>query len=323
MSANLNDLLTRFQTDVGLVHDFVKGDATVTVVGTNGSYPSLAKLAAEYLAGIGNFTSNSQATIDQLITSANAEIAALITSAQNTGGGGGPIDDTAALAAIQAAEAAALLSISTAVLNELASFDSGGLNTIITNTQASIDALIASGQSQITTLLNSNQSALSAMVSSAQAGVNYLINNSQSAVNQFLANGQAEVNSLISASQSALTTIEALGQTDISNLVTQTQTALTTNTAALVASQAAIANMLNEAHGTVAAVFKIQPASLAWTIQHNMNTKLFSTTIKKDSGVTVYENSINIVNNNEFILNFTEAESGTVYVVFYLGKCGC
>ena len=40
------DLILRFKTDAGLAHDFVRGDATVDVVGEDGTYPSLAKLVA-------------------------------------------------------------------------------------------------------------------------------------------------------------------------------------------------------------------------------------------------------------------------------------
>ncbi len=40
------DLILRFKTDAGLAHDFVRGDATVDVVGEDGTYPSLAKLIA-------------------------------------------------------------------------------------------------------------------------------------------------------------------------------------------------------------------------------------------------------------------------------------
>ena len=52
MSANLNDLLVQFQANVGLVNEFVKGDATVVVNGGSGSYPSLAKIAADAVAGV-------------------------------------------------------------------------------------------------------------------------------------------------------------------------------------------------------------------------------------------------------------------------------
>lgn len=40
------DLILRFKTDAGLAHDFVRGDATVDVIGEDGTYPSLAKLVS-------------------------------------------------------------------------------------------------------------------------------------------------------------------------------------------------------------------------------------------------------------------------------------
>lgn len=40
------DLILRFRNDATLAHDFVKGDATLDIVGDDGTYPSLAKLAA-------------------------------------------------------------------------------------------------------------------------------------------------------------------------------------------------------------------------------------------------------------------------------------
>lgn len=38
------DLILRFRNDCALAHDFVRGDATVDVVGEDGTYPSLAKI---------------------------------------------------------------------------------------------------------------------------------------------------------------------------------------------------------------------------------------------------------------------------------------
>jgi hypothetical protein len=40
------DLILRFRSDATLAHDFVKGDATLDIIGEDGTYPSLAKLAA-------------------------------------------------------------------------------------------------------------------------------------------------------------------------------------------------------------------------------------------------------------------------------------
>jgi len=51
---NLSDTVATFQTDVELVHEFVKGDKTVIVHGSDGQYPSLAKIAADSLVVIAN-----------------------------------------------------------------------------------------------------------------------------------------------------------------------------------------------------------------------------------------------------------------------------
>ena len=44
---NLSDTITVLQANVDLVHEFAKGDKDVTVHGDKGSYPSLAKIAAD------------------------------------------------------------------------------------------------------------------------------------------------------------------------------------------------------------------------------------------------------------------------------------
>lgn len=45
--ASLEGAIVRFKSAVGLAEDFTKGDASVDVNGIDGSYPSLAKLAAQ------------------------------------------------------------------------------------------------------------------------------------------------------------------------------------------------------------------------------------------------------------------------------------
>lgn len=50
------DLILRFKTDAGLAHDFVRGDATVDVIGEDGTYPSLAKLVANIQTAIAEQT---------------------------------------------------------------------------------------------------------------------------------------------------------------------------------------------------------------------------------------------------------------------------
>jgi hypothetical protein len=43
----LSSVIERFITDTGLAHDFVKGDENLDVVGSEGTYPSLAKIAKQ------------------------------------------------------------------------------------------------------------------------------------------------------------------------------------------------------------------------------------------------------------------------------------
>jgi len=60
INPNLNDVLNKFQLDVGLVHDFVKGDENVVVVGDEGTYPSLAKIAADSISNINTVVQTGQ-----------------------------------------------------------------------------------------------------------------------------------------------------------------------------------------------------------------------------------------------------------------------
>lgn len=57
------DLILRFRTDTALAHDFVRGDATLDVVGEDGAYPSLAKLIA-------NIQTNIQTTVNTAVENA-------------------------------------------------------------------------------------------------------------------------------------------------------------------------------------------------------------------------------------------------------------
>lgn len=44
---SLEAIIDRFIVDTSLAHDFVKGDETLDVVGSEGTYPSLAKIAKQ------------------------------------------------------------------------------------------------------------------------------------------------------------------------------------------------------------------------------------------------------------------------------------
>ena len=323
MSANLNDVLNKFQSDVGLVHDFVKGDATVTVVGSDGSYPSLAKLAADCLLRANTFTSNSQVLLNQLITDANAEIAGIITAAQaniltNDNAISAAISNgQLAINSMEAASVALINTITTNAATEVAN-DKLAIDALVNTGQAAIDALLVSANNEIATLIINTQNSLAVDSSSDESLLNNLVINAQTNIDQLIANGQAQITALLNSNSNAISTIEALDLTNINNLVSQAQNAITSNEVALAASQAAIANVLGSAHGVIAAIYKFSGASLSWDVVHNMGTVMFSTTIKNTGGDTVYENNINIVSKNEIVINFTEAESGSVYVTFYL-----
>lgn len=46
-NTTLSAVIERFITDTGLAHDFVKGDENLDVQGSEGTYPSLAKIAKQ------------------------------------------------------------------------------------------------------------------------------------------------------------------------------------------------------------------------------------------------------------------------------------
>ena len=59
------------------------------------------------------------------------------------------------------------------------------------------------------------------------------------------------------------------------------------------------------------------PRSLQWRVKHNMMTVNIQPTIRNQAGDTIYAN-IRIVDNTEFLVEFTTAESGTLNVVYCL-----
>ena len=61
---NLSDTVASFQTDCELVHEFAKGDKTVIVNGSAGSYPSLAKIAADSQGAITGLLSDVNEQLD-------------------------------------------------------------------------------------------------------------------------------------------------------------------------------------------------------------------------------------------------------------------
>jgi hypothetical protein len=57
--------------------------------------------------------------------------------------------------------------------------------------------------------------------------------------------------------------------------------------------------------------------SLQWRVKHNMMTENFDVVIRNQAGDQIYTN-IRIVDNTEFLVEFTTAEAGTLNVAYYL-----
>jgi hypothetical protein len=62
----------------------------------------------------------------------------------------------------------------------------------------------------------------------------------------------------------------------------------------------------------------VSPA-MRWRVTHNMNTVNFTESIKNNQGAKMYAN-ISIVDGNEFLVELTEPESGSIVVTFDLAN---
>lgn len=62
---NLSDTVSKFETNVELVHEFAKGDKDVIVHGDAGSYPSLAKIAADAVIAVNTLITENKEVLDQ------------------------------------------------------------------------------------------------------------------------------------------------------------------------------------------------------------------------------------------------------------------
>jgi len=69
----------------------------------------------------------------------------------------------------------------------------------------------------------------------------------------------------------------------------------------------------------VAKSFSFPGVALAWQVKHNMYTTNFIRNILDVAGNEVYAN-ITIVDNTEFLVEFTEAIAGSIDVVFILNS---
>lgn len=61
---NIYDTVTKLENDCELVHEFTKGDKTVVVQGEAGSYPSLAKIAADSQFDLSNLVSETREQLE-------------------------------------------------------------------------------------------------------------------------------------------------------------------------------------------------------------------------------------------------------------------
>lgn len=76
MPTNLHDTVTLFETNVALVHEFAKGDSTVVVNGDAGSYPSLAKIAADSQHSLSLLLTSNQGAVDASVLASQQSILA-------------------------------------------------------------------------------------------------------------------------------------------------------------------------------------------------------------------------------------------------------
>lgn len=65
-NASLETIIDRFIADSKLVHDFTKGDDTLDVIGEDGTYPSLAKIAKN----ASKLVNDTQIAIQQMVAEA-------------------------------------------------------------------------------------------------------------------------------------------------------------------------------------------------------------------------------------------------------------
>jgi aspartate ammonia-lyase len=74
--------------------------------------------------------------------------------------------------------------------------------------------------------------------------------------------------------------------------------------------------VLNSARGVIAKSYTFN-STLVLNIKHDMGTVLFSETIINADNQRVYA-PISIIDENEFNVNFTDVEQGTISVLFYI-----
>ena len=70
--------------------------------------------------------------------------------------------------------------------------------------------------------------------------------------------------------------------------------------------------------GVVSKVFSFTSQTL-WRVKHDLNTINFSEAITNNSGQRIYA-AVTIIDNNEFLIEFTEPEAGSVSVMFFVNN---
>ena len=80
--------------------------------------------------------------------------------------------------------------------------------------------------------------------------------------------------------------------------------------------QAKFDDLLTHMRGVGIFTFSFESA-LVWRIKHTANTKNFVETVFSVDGQRIYGN-VRVIDNTEFLVEFTEPESGKITVVFYL-----
>ena len=102
----------------------------------------------------------------------------------------------------------------------------------------------------------------------------------------------------------------------LAKIAADSQQALELNQSVLIASQNALTAVLHMASGVVAKTFHFEE-TMTLRVEHGMGTKLFSKTIINSNGDEIFA-AHSVVDNETFLVEFTEAEAGVITVMFYL-----
>jgi ABC-type transporter Mla subunit MlaD len=192
---------------------------------------------------------------------------------------------------------------------------STNLNDIVNSFQSDVELVHQFVKGDKTVIVNASNGSYPSLAKIAADNQNVLtniINIAQSNISATLDN----VNGLVSTSQATVNKAISDAQLATSTMVSDYKNAIDANQAALETSQEALAAVLNSAQGMIAKTFTFTNV-LDLVINHNMGTINFSYTIISNTGDVIYAPSI-INDNNKFTVKFTDYETGTITVIFYL-----